>query len=175
MFLASSLISITRRGFLAGVSSCALLSGQAFSQAKSQVSQVGLVYYADDPTQSPFRIVYPTVADSELNDPRWVTQNLDTTRPVAILIIPAALAPGLGGLTATPGTSAVQALVNFANAQPAVAAAIASNATNLASIQSAALTAAQQAANLKGATPTSIAQAVQMAASKITPIAGQAN
>lgn len=43
------------------------------------VTQVGVVAYADDPTR-PFRIVYPRVDDSELDDPQWTTLGCDRSR-----------------------------------------------------------------------------------------------
>lgn len=41
---------------------------------------IGLVYYEDDPEQTVFRWVYPTLDDSELDDPRWVTEGCDPAR-----------------------------------------------------------------------------------------------
>lgn len=49
------------------------------------VTQVGIVYYADDPDQKVFRIVTPSFDDSELDQPdpiygEWTVFGVDPTR-----------------------------------------------------------------------------------------------
>lgn len=46
---------------------------------------IGLVYYADDVNKKVFRKVYPQHDNSELDDPRWTTKNINATR-TAVLI-----------------------------------------------------------------------------------------
>lgn len=107
-------------------------------------AQVGLVYYADDPTQSAFRVVFPQEGDPDdvLDDPQWLTFGVDPDRAA---VMSAISAEDYRGLVATPDTSPDDALMNFAYSCPAVQAALAAGATNLADIQSAALSAAQDA------------------------------
>lgn len=66
------------------------------------VTQVGIVYYQDDPAQGVFRIVYPQLDDSELDDPRWTTEGCNPDR-VAVL---AKVTPDdprvIAGFTGTP-------------------------------------------------------------------------
>ncbi len=52
------------------------------------VTLQGLVYYADDPTRSAFRLVYPTEKDEELDDPRWTTEGLDPLRIALLIKVP---------------------------------------------------------------------------------------
>jgi hypothetical protein len=47
------------------------------------VTQVGVVAYADDPT-NPVRVVHPQVDDSELDDPQWTRLGLDPMRPAML-------------------------------------------------------------------------------------------
>lgn len=149
------------------------------------ITQVGLVYYADDPTQSVFRTVYqlPGEPASVLDDPAHVTNEIlidvhgkpiPGARAATILKVPAGNPQGLGGPSVAIGTSAVAALINLVSFVPAVMAAVSSSAVNAQTIQSAALSAAQQAASAKGATPASITQAAQSVAIGIAPILGQA-
>lgn len=42
--------------------------------------RVGIVYYEDDPARRVFRIVYPEISESELDDPRWITEGLNPER-----------------------------------------------------------------------------------------------
>lgn len=53
------------------------------------VTKVGLVYYADDPSQVVFKRVYPTADDSELENQCWVTDCCDPSRAVAMKIVDA--------------------------------------------------------------------------------------
>ena len=46
--------------------------------------KLGIVYYADAPDQV-FRVVYPTANESELDDPRWITEGCDPARKAVLL------------------------------------------------------------------------------------------
>lgn len=77
---------------------------------------IGLVYYSDDPHQRVFRTVYPSPdePDSVLDDPKWTTFNVDTSRPRAI----DKAANGSGrksGCPWTPATEPVVYYINYAN------------------------------------------------------------
>jgi hypothetical protein len=130
------------------------------------VTQVGLVYYTDDPTQSYFRIVYPSVDDSELNQPQWLTDGVDPNRTAAMNKVPISQAPGLGGLTISPSTSASQAVLLLAATAPAVISA--QGTANAVSALTAAQTAAQAASVKQGATASSILTAAQTAAKAVS-------
>lgn len=52
------------------------------------ITLIGLVSYADDPTGSVFRKVFPTIDDSELDDPALVTDGLDPTRTAVLTKYP---------------------------------------------------------------------------------------
>ena len=138
------------------------------------ITQVGLVYYADDPTQSVFRWVYPSVDDSELDDPKHLTEGIagvvraDGTQGVAVMVkVPVGSAgSGWSGGSVTPWSSVAQNVTALAMTAPAVVSAV--NAASAASkvvalakpptaIQ---LTAATVAAN---AASTAIAKAVAAA------------
>jgi hypothetical protein len=62
---------VTRRLVLAG-STATLLATTAWARP-NQVTQCGIVYYADDPDKKVFRIVYPTDDDAELDGPALET------------------------------------------------------------------------------------------------------
>lgn len=150
----------------------------------SQVAdlQIGLVFYADDPTQSIFRTVYqlPWEDSAVLDDPAHVTNEIlidvkgnpiPGARAATILKVPRDNPQGLGGPHISIGTSAAAALTNLVvKYVPAVVAANDQAIPNP-QVQAAALQAAQQAANLKGATPTSIIVAAQNAALNATTAA----
>lgn len=66
------------------------------------VTQIGLVYYADDQHKNVFRKVLPVHDDSELDDPRWITENLDKTRTAVLIKVPADSAQAHAPMTGTP-------------------------------------------------------------------------
>lgn len=61
------------------------------------VTQVGFIYYQDDPTQAVFRVVYPTDDDSELDDPQWLTLGVDPTRAAVMAKYPIGSSPSVVG------------------------------------------------------------------------------
>lgn len=128
------------------------------------VTQQGIVYYADDPTQSAFRAVYPTFDDSELDHLDWTTMGVDSNREAVLKKVPvgeAGCAPW-----ATPWSTVADNVRAFAATAPAVLAARGTDlyAATLKAAQDAALTAA-----IPGSTPDSILAAAQTAALGITP------
>jgi hypothetical protein len=66
------------------------------------VSQVGLVYYLDDPEQKVFRKVFPSDDDSELDDPQWVTLGCDPARRAVLIKVPSDSDAASGSMTGMP-------------------------------------------------------------------------
>lgn len=100
------------------------------------VTQIGLVYYSDDPHKRVFRRVYPQHDDSELDQPptdgngtaimngsvphTWTDFGVDTARPVAMDKV-SAVAPPIR-LRGTPTTPASEPVVYYVNVALLVAA-----------------------------------------------------
>lgn len=57
-------------------------------QVLSSTSLIGNVYYEDDPDHLIFRRVYPTNDDSELDDPKWVTEGVNPERIAVMIKVP---------------------------------------------------------------------------------------
>lgn len=61
------------------------------------VTMVGIVYYLDDPEKKVFRKVYPSLDDSELDDPQWVTLGIDPSRIAWLEKVPVGGDPPMTG------------------------------------------------------------------------------
>ena len=66
------------------------------------ITQVGLVYYEDDPEKKIFRKVYPEVDDVELNAPCFTTDGVDSRRKAILIKVPADSPEALANMTGTP-------------------------------------------------------------------------
>lgn len=66
------------------------------------ITQVGLVYYADDPDKKIFRKVFPTVDDAELNAPCWTVDGVDIRRKAVLIKVPFESAEAVAPMTGTP-------------------------------------------------------------------------
>lgn len=66
------------------------------------ITQVGLVFYEDDPEKKIFRKVYPTVDDAELNAPAWTTEGVNQTRKAVLVKVPVGSPEALADMTGIP-------------------------------------------------------------------------
>ena len=126
------------------------------------LTSIGLVYYADDVTKSPFRIVYPTVDDSELNEPQWLTLGLDPARVAVMEVVPSGSGPPY--MLVTPFTAAADAIQIVAT-DAAIKAALAATPANANAAATAAATASP------GATAIVVSNAVNAAMAAVTAAA----
>lgn len=66
------------------------------------ITQIGLVYYADDAEKKVFRKIYPTGDDSELDDPQWTTVAVDKDRTAILVKVLKDSPEALQEMTGTP-------------------------------------------------------------------------
>lgn len=66
------------------------------------ITQVGLVYYEDDPEKKIFRKVYPEIDDAELNAPCWTTDGVNIRRKAVLIKVPADSTEALAPMTGFP-------------------------------------------------------------------------
>ena len=66
------------------------------------ITQVGLVYYEDDPDKKIFRKVYPTIDDAELNAPCWTVDGVNIRRKAILIKVSADSPEALAAMTGTP-------------------------------------------------------------------------